>query len=77
MSALAYMHERRIIHRDLKLANLMISTSGNLRLGDFGLACQVRRADERRMTVCGTPNYIAPEVLRGKRGTGHSFQADI
>ena len=77
VSALAYMHERRIIHRDLKLANLMISTSGNLRLGDFGLACQVRRADERRMTVCGTPNYIAPEVLRGKRGTGHSFQADI
>ena len=75
-SALSYMHKQRVIHRDLKLANLFLDREGNVKVGDFGLACQLRSPDELRRTVCGTPNYIAPEVLRGKRG-GHSYAADL
>jgi len=75
-SALSYMHNHRVIHRDLKLANLFLDRDGNVKVGDFGLACQLRSPDELRRTVCGTPNYIAPEVLRGKRA-GHSFAADL
>ena len=46
-----------------------------IRIGDFGLATQLKNPTERRRSVCGTPNYIAPEVLNGK--DGHSFEVDI
>lgn len=44
------------------------------KVGDFGLAAQLEREDQRKTTLCGTPNYIAPEVLLQQ---GHSYQADI
>jgi len=47
-----------------------------LKLGDFGLAAKLEFDGDRRKTICGTPNYIAPEVLEGK-STGHSYEADI
>jgi polo-like kinase 1 len=46
-----------------------------LKVGDFGLAAKLEHPHEKRMTVCGTPNYIAPELLDGKKG--HSFEVDI
>ena len=46
----------------------------DIRLGDFGLAAQLEHADERKRTMCGTPNYIAPEILDNK--DGHSFEVD-
>ena len=73
-SALSYMHKQRVIHRDLKLANLFLDREGNVKVGDFGLACQLRSPDELRRTVCGTPNYIAPEILRKQ---GHSYEVDL
>lgn len=69
-----YVHQRRIIHRDLKLGNMLLNDNMDLKLADFGLATRVDFEGERKMTVCGTPNYIAPEVLQKK---GHSFEADI
>nr|KAG5714102.1 hypothetical protein BaRGS_020430 [Batillaria attramentaria] len=69
-----YVHNRRIIHRDLKLGNMLLNENMDLKLADFGLATRVDFEGERKMTVCGTPNYIAPEVLQKK---GHSFEADI
>jgi serine/threonine protein kinase len=53
-----------IIHRDLKNSNLFLGESMELKLGDFGLATQLKSHKDRRYTVCGTPNYIAPEVLK-------------
>ena len=67
------MHERNVIHRDLKLGNLFINSNGDIKIGDFGLAAVVSEG-ERKQTICGTPNYIAPEVLFDN---GHSFQVDI
>jgi len=75
IKALQYLHNLKIIHRDLKLANLFISESMNLKLGDFGLATRLNFDGERRRSLCGTPNYIAPEILDGKNG--HSFEVDI
>lgn len=46
-----------------------------LKLGDFGLATKLDFDGERKRTICGTPNYIAPEVLEGKNG--HSYEVDI
>lgn len=74
--AIKYMHSRRVIHRDLKLGNIFFDRNYNLKIGDFGLAAVLANDRERKYTVCGTPNYIAPEVLMGKH-SGHSYEVDI
>ena len=69
-------HVHNIIHRDLKLGNLFLGNHLELKIGDFGLAAKLSHKRERRKTICGTPNYIAPEVLNSKV-YGHSFEVDI
>lgn len=64
-----------MIHRDLKLGNLFLDEGLKLRVGDFGLATKVIYDGERKRTVCGTPNYIAPEILDSKGG--HSYEVDF
>ena len=59
----------------MKLGNLLIDKDMNLKLADFGLTTKLEFQGDRKHTVCGTPNYIAPEVLEGK--AGHSFEIDI
>ncbi|KWU46227.1 Pkinase-domain-containing protein [Rhodotorula sp. JG-1b] len=76
VGACDYMHANSVIHRDLKLGNLMLDQNMNLRVGDFGLAALVKFPGERKKTICGTPNYIAPEILFDQQG-GHSFEVDI
>ncbi|PIK59745.1 polo-like kinase [Apostichopus japonicus] len=68
-----YMHDTKVIHRDLKLGNLFIDDDMNIKIGDYGLATREEFEGERKRTLCGTPNYIAPEVLTKK---GHSFEVD-
>ncbi len=53
-------HDQNVIHRDLKLGNLLLTDKLEIRVGDFGLAAQVSSKSQRRKTMCGTPNYIAP-----------------
>nr|XP_032517715.1 serine/threonine-protein kinase polo isoform X1 [Danaus plexippus plexippus] len=69
-----YLHSRRIIHRDLKLGNLFLDDDLHVKIGDFGLAAKIEYEGERKRTLCGTPNYIAPEILTRD---GHSFEVDI
>eukprot|EP00826_Nyctotherus_ovalis_P020041 TRINITY_DN1625_c0_g3_i2.p1 TRINITY_DN1625_c0_g3~~TRINITY_DN1625_c0_g3_i2.p1 ORF type:complete len:635 (-),score=138.40 TRINITY_DN1625_c0_g3_i2:74-1978(-) len=71
-----YIHAKNVIHRDLKLGNLFLGKRLELKIGDFGLAAKLNFVGERRKTICGTPNYIAPEVLNSKV-CGHSFEADV
>ncbi|GJN88942.1 hypothetical protein Rhopal_001913-T1 [Rhodotorula paludigena] len=76
VGACDYMHSNSVIHRDLKLGNLMLDANMDLRVGDFGLAALVKFPGERKKTICGTPNYIAPEILFDTQ-SGHSFEVDI
>mmetsp|Transcript_1962 Transcript_1962/g.2740 ORF Transcript_1962/g.2740 Transcript_1962/m.2740 type:complete len:760 (+) Transcript_1962:146-2425(+) len=76
--AVEYMHDQYVIHRDLKLGNLFLDKNMNIKVGDLGLATRLDAPEEKRKTICGTPNYIAPEVIKGSKETrGHSFEVDI
>ncbi|KAJ8126616.1 hypothetical protein O1611_g7022 [Lasiodiplodia mahajangana] len=78
--AIKYMHAKGIIHRDLKMGNIFLDRNMNAKIGDFGLAALLVTGKDmqtiRRTTLCGTPNYIAPEILeKGKKG--HDHMVDI
>uniref|UniRef100_A0A667WYW6 Serine/threonine-protein kinase PLK n=1 Tax=Myripristis murdjan TaxID=586833 RepID=A0A667WYW6_9TELE len=74
VSGLKYLHEQEILHRDLKLGNFFVSDTMELKVGDFGLAAKLEPAGNRRKTICGTPNYLSPEVLNKQ---GHGCESDI
>uniref|UniRef100_A0A0R3RQT2 Serine/threonine-protein kinase PLK n=1 Tax=Elaeophora elaphi TaxID=1147741 RepID=A0A0R3RQT2_9BILA len=74
VEACEYLHKNKIIHRDLKLGNLFLNEEMEIKVGDFGLATVVEIDGQRKKTLCGTPNYIAPEMLDK---TGHSYEVDI
>ncbi|KIY45101.1 kinase-like protein [Fistulina hepatica ATCC 64428] len=66
--ALAYLHARHCIHRDLKGENLLVTANGRLKITDFGFARIAARTPEetRRLTFCGTDAYMSPEILMGE-----------
>lgn len=78
--AIKYMHAKGIIHRDLKMGNIFLDKHMNAKIGDFGLAALLVTGKDmqtiRRTTLCGTPNYIAPEILQ-KGKVGHDHMVDI
>ncbi|XP_042243081.1 serine/threonine-protein kinase PLK1-like [Homarus americanus] len=74
LTGVKHLHDRKVIHRDLKLGNLFLNDEMELKIGDFGLATRVDYEGERKRTLCGTPNYIAPEILCKK---GHSYEVDV
>lgn len=71
-----YLHKRSVLHRDLKIGNLFLDHNMDLKIGDFGLAAILLPGDKRRQTLCGTPNYIAPEILDKDRSKGHDQKVD-
>jgi len=62
VAGVQYLHRNSIMHRDLTLANLMITKDMKVKIGDFGLAKKLQTPSERHVTMCGTPNFISPEV---------------
>ena len=72
---LDYIHRNGVVHRDLKPENIMVDGEGRIKLIDFGIAGQVgaKRLTFAKLTqVAGTPDYISPEQVKGKRGDGRS-----
>ena len=66
------LHENGVIHRDLKLENIMVSANGYLKIVDFGLA-KMLGPEEVANSFCGTAEYFAPEMINK---TGHDFTVD-
>lgn len=77
ISAVDFCHSRGVYHRDLKLENLLLDENGNLKVSDFGLSAlaETKRQDGLLHTTCGTPAYVAPEVINRKGYDGS--KADI
>ncbi|XP_019512915.1 PREDICTED: inactive serine/threonine-protein kinase PLK5 isoform X3 [Hipposideros armiger] len=74
ISGLHYLHQRHIVHRDLKLSNFFLNKNMEVKIGDLGLAARVGPGGHCHRVLCGTPNFLAPEVVSRN---GHSCQSDI
>ncbi len=75
LDALDYIHANGVVHRDLKPENIMVDAEDNIKLIDFGIAgdTAARRLTYAKFTAAlGTPDYISPEQVKGKRGDGRS-----
>lgn len=76
VEGVSFCHERLVVHRDLKLENLLLdSAKETVKIIDFGFAAQVQSKDTRLRAFCGTPSYMAPEIIRGEGYIG--FATDV
>ena len=78
LTALMYIHKKNIVHRDLKPENLLLRSPGDdydVVIADFGLASFVKEGEKLKL-ACGSPGYVAPEVLTEKSG-GYDTKSDI
>ncbi len=69
-----YMHVRHVYHRDVKPENIFMGSNGRLLLGDFGSAVHAPPPSSMRYTICGTPEYLAPEMIAS---VGHDASVDM
>ena len=73
VEALAYLHKQGVIYRDLKPENVLFDFAGHIRITDFGLSKTGLGYKTETHSFCGTPEYLAPEIINGK---GHTMQCD-
>jgi len=81
LEGLLYLHQNKVVHRDLKCANILLSSDGEVKLSDFGASKKLERElnfveaeKEISKSVKGSPYWMAPEMVRQ---VGHDFRADI
>ncbi|KAJ9174819.1 hypothetical protein P3X46_013424 [Hevea brasiliensis] len=76
LKGLNYLHERNVVHRDIKCANVLVDENGCVKIADFGLA-KVTNSNAIIKSCKGTVYWMAPEVFNNKKAGGYGFQADI
>ncbi|EDL35143.1 mCG142332, isoform CRA_c [Mus musculus] len=74
ITGMLYLHSHGILHRDLTLSNILLTRNMNIKIADFGLATQLNMPHEKHYTLCGTPNYISPEIATR---SAHGLESDI
>uniref|UniRef100_K7FLW5 Serine/threonine-protein kinase PLK4 n=1 Tax=Pelodiscus sinensis TaxID=13735 RepID=K7FLW5_PELSI len=74
ITGMLYLHSHGILHRDLTLSNLLLTSNMNIKIADFGLATQLKMPNEKHYTMCGTPNYISPEIATR---SAHGLESDV
>ncbi|XP_065181599.1 serine/threonine-protein kinase Nek1-like isoform X1 [Sycon ciliatum] len=72
--AIKHVHDRKILHRDIKTQNIFLMRSGIIKLGDFGIARVLNSTAELARTCIGTPYYLSPEICENKP---YSFKSDV
>lgn len=72
--AVKHIHSKKVLHRDLKSGNIFLTSTGLVKLGDFGIAKSLSNTLEKAKTVIGTPYYLSPEIIMNKP---YSFKSDI
>ncbi|XP_046885703.1 STE20-like serine/threonine-protein kinase isoform X2 [Hypomesus transpacificus] len=79
LEALAYLHENKVIHRDLKAGNILLSLEGDVKLADFGVSAKNTKTLQRRDSFIGTPYWMAPEVVmcETSKDRPYDHKADI
>ncbi|KAK5854134.1 hypothetical protein PBY51_015230 [Eleginops maclovinus] len=79
LEALYYLHENKVIHRDLKAGNILLSLDGEVKLADFGVSAKNTKTLQRRDSFIGTPYWMAPEVVmcETSKDRPYDFKADI
>ncbi|KAM4037483.1 serine/threonine-protein kinase 10 [Anomaloglossus baeobatrachus] len=79
LEALAYLHSMKIIHRDLKAGNVLLTQEGDIKLADFGVSAKNSKTLQRRDSFIGTPYWMAPEVVMCEtmKDAPYDYKADI
>ncbi|KAM4702835.1 STE20-like serine/threonine-protein kinase [Rhinophrynus dorsalis] len=79
LEAMLYLHEHKIIHRDLKAGNILLTLDGDVKLADFGVSAKNTRTLQRRDSFIGTPYWMAPEVVmcETSKDKPYDFKADV
>uniref|UniRef100_A0A096M267 non-specific serine/threonine protein kinase n=1 Tax=Poecilia formosa TaxID=48698 RepID=A0A096M267_POEFO len=79
LQALVYLHENKIIHRDLKAGNILLTLDGDVKLADFGVSAKNTKTLQRRDSFIGTPYWMAPEVVmcETSKDRPYDYKADI
>lgn len=72
--AIKHVHDKKILHRDLKSQNLFMTKRGIVKLGDFGISRILSNTKSKAKTVVGTPFYLSPEIIRSE---SYNFKSDI
>uniref|UniRef100_A0A8C1URQ8 non-specific serine/threonine protein kinase n=1 Tax=Cyprinus carpio TaxID=7962 RepID=A0A8C1URQ8_CYPCA len=79
LDALQYLHDNKVIHRDLKAGNILLSLDGDVKLADFGVSAKNTKTIQRRDSFIGTPYWMAPEVVmcETSKDRPYDYKADI
>ena len=72
--SIKHIHDRKILHRDIKSQNIFLTKNGLVKLGDFGIAKCLNATIDKAKTVVGTPYYLSPEIVQNKP---YSFKSDV